>query len=305
MRLTSILVASDLSGGSDDVVRAAGEIAAAAGAALHVIHAFDLPGSGGDDLPEGVRATFPGRVASTERDLRAQVERVIPEGVHVASVRVEIFVAHLAILDAAEAADAELIVVGPHGRRVGDTLLGGTADRVIRGATVPCLVVRAPLRIPLRTMIVPVDRSGAASAALQVALQWAVALDDGGRPPPRITALHVFPRTLHLPEFEARADEIRDAIAEDVAEVVREGGFEGLVEVETSVRWGTSATDEVVERARAGAADLVVLGTHGRGVIRRFLLGSVASGVAQRAPCPVLLVPPAMWEEGAGEGEVG
>lgn len=298
MKIASILVASDLSAGSDEVVRAAGEIAAATGAALHVIHAFDLSDSGGEDLPEGVRATFPGRVAATERELRAQADRLVPDRVAVAGVRVEIYVAHLAILDAAEAASAELIVVGPHGsRRVGDALLGGTADRVIRGATVPCLVVRGPLRIPLRSVIAPVDRSGAASVALRVALEWSVALGDEGAQRPRVTALHVFPRALHLPEFDAGADEIRDGIASDVVAVVREGGFEGLVEVDTAVRWGVSAADEVVERAREGAADLVVLGTHGRGIIRRFLIGSVASGVAQRAPCPVLLVPPAMWEE--------
>ena len=179
-----------------------------------------------------------------------------------------------------------------------DALLGGTADRVIRGATAPCLVVRGPLRIPLRNVIAPVDRSGAADVALRVALEWAVALGEEGLPRPRITALHVLPRALHLPEFAAGADEIREGIAKDGVEAVREGGFDGLVEVETAVRWGVSATDEVVERARERAADLVVLGTHGRGIIRRFLIGSVASGVAQRAPCPVLLVPPAMWAEG-------
>jgi nucleotide-binding universal stress UspA family protein len=37
-------------------------------------------------------------------------------------------------------------------------------------------------------------------------------------------------------------------------------------------------------------ADLIVMGTHGRRGVRRFLLGSVAEIVARTAPCPVLLV---------------
>lgn len=303
MNLASILVATDLSEASDEVVRTAAEIAAAAGAALHLLHAFDLPAGGEDDLPAGVRTTFPARVAEAERLLKDQVARTVPDGVPVREQRVEIFVAHRAILDAAEAAGADLIVVGPHGpRRMADGLLGGTADRVIRSATVPCLVVRGGLRMPLRSLLAPVDRSGAANVALEVALGWASALGGRGADRPRITALHVLPRALNVPEAGIDTDAIREGIADEVAAVLRRSGAQGAVEVETAVRWGESASDEVVERAREGGVDLIVLGTHGRGLIKRFLIGSVASGVAQRAACPVLLVPPAMWEKGQDGG---
>ena len=46
----------------------------------------------------------------------------------------------------------------------------------------------------------------------------------------------------------------------------------------------------IVDRAESGHYDLLVLGTHGRGVISRLLLGSVAEKVVRRAPCPVLTV---------------
>ena len=36
--------------------------------------------------------------------------------------------------------------------------------------------------------------------------------------------------------------------------------------------------------------DLIVLGTHGRSGVRRWLTGSVAEEVIRRAPCPVLVV---------------
>jgi nucleotide-binding universal stress UspA family protein len=47
---------------------------------------------------------------------------------------------------------------------------------------------------------------------------------------------------------------------------------------------------EIVALARDERADLIVIGTHGRGGINRALLGSVADRVVRLAPCPVLTV---------------
>jgi nucleotide-binding universal stress UspA family protein len=52
-------------------------------------------------------------------------------------------------------------------------------------------------------------------------------------------------------------------------------------------------TPAIVQLAADVEADLVVIGTHGRGWLTHFLLGSVAEGVVRRAPCPVLVVRPA------------
>jgi nucleotide-binding universal stress UspA family protein len=52
---------------------------------------------------------------------------------------------------------------------------------------------------------------------------------------------------------------------------------------------GSSLT-EIVDAARGWPADLIVIGSHGRGGVERALLGSVAEGVMRRAPCPVLVV---------------
>jgi nucleotide-binding universal stress UspA family protein len=49
---------------------------------------------------------------------------------------------------------------------------------------------------------------------------------------------------------------------------------------------------EILERARAWPADVVVMGTHGRGGFERWVLGSVTEKVLRKAPCPVLTVPP-------------
>jgi nucleotide-binding universal stress UspA family protein len=48
---------------------------------------------------------------------------------------------------------------------------------------------------------------------------------------------------------------------------------------------------EIVKEAKEWPADLIVIGSHGRRGIQRFLLGSVAEAVVRHAPCPVLVVP--------------
>jgi universal stress protein A len=47
---------------------------------------------------------------------------------------------------------------------------------------------------------------------------------------------------------------------------------------------------EIVSAAKCWAADLIVIGSHGRGGIERALLGSVAEAVIRQAPCPVLAI---------------
>lgn len=61
------------------------------------------------------------------------------------------------------------------------------------------------------------------------------------------------------------------------------------VKVDFAIREGPAAA-EIAEQARMSAADLVVMGTHGRGGFERLVLGSVTEKVLRKAPCPVLTV---------------
>jgi nucleotide-binding universal stress UspA family protein len=296
-KIRSILVGTDLSDASDMVVRSAGEIGLATGAAVHALHAFDLPSGTGVRTSDSPAATFPRRIEAAERALDDQLERALPSGVQVGSRRVEIYVAHKAILDGARAVDADLVVVGAHGRRrFGDEWLGSTADRVIRSAEMPCLIARAPLSLPLRRIVAPVDRSPAALAALEVAIHWGLALGERGGAT-EVHVAHVLPEALNVPDFGLEPEKIARELREEVQEArSRVAGAEEL-SVREEVRWADTAVDEIVRLLGNPPADLVVVGTHGRGPVKRFLVGSVASGVSRRSPCPVLLVPPAMWEE--------
>jgi nucleotide-binding universal stress UspA family protein len=51
-----------------------------------------------------------------------------------------------------------------------------------------------------------------------------------------------------------------------------------------------SPLTEIVNAAKDWPADLIVIGSHGRGGVKRTLLGSVAESVMRHAPCPILVV---------------
>lgn len=303
--IRAVLAATDLTEDSDEVLRAAAALAAAAGASLHVIHAFDLELTAYPEL-DGA-PTFPGRIARAEETLAAQLARVLPDGVRAASGTVVVYVAHRAILDRAADVRADVIVLGPHrGRASADRLLGTTADRVIRSAACPCLVVRGPLTLPLRRVVVPLDLSDPARGALATAAGWVEAFGardpDLALPDVELDVVHVVPRLFAAEDLPVNRATIGPRLHRDVEEVLAEHAFG--VSVREELVWGDGPAEEIVRYARERQARLVVLATHGHGALKRALIGSVASAVARAAPCPVLLVPPSRWSESGEDAAV-
>ena len=60
--------------------------------------------------------------------------------------------------------------------------------------------------------------------------------------------------------------------------------------VVATVKRATNAAHAITAYATANPIDLLIVGTHGRGAMSRFLMGSVAERVVRSAPCPVLTV---------------
>jgi nucleotide-binding universal stress UspA family protein len=301
--IRSILVATDLSEASDLVLTAAGALAERAGAALHVLNAFDFQRLPYTDENIGY-VSFAGRIYDTEKALAAQLARTVPAGARVASQEVVIHSAAKAIVDRVAEIGADLVIIGPHRRRaLADPVLGSTAEYVIRSVSEPCLVVRRPLVLPLERLLAPVDLSEPARAALDVALGWAARFGAGTADVPGtdVAFLHVIPAayTLLSPALEAEA--VAPALAREVTTALERTGTAGALRVRSEVVQGEQPAEVIVRRAEAEAADLVVLATHGYGAIRRALIGSVAAHVVRTAPCSVLLVPPALWGGGADD----
>ena len=130
------------------------------------------------------------------------------------------------------------------------------------------------------------------------ALKHAVSLAKGLTASLRI--LHVVDIGLLPSEPELSIDfdalfEARHAAAEKILAAARDSAQASGLAVEAQLLDTATPTQHVAaaiaEAAASWPADLVVLGTHGRRGIDRWLLGSVAEGVARRSTVPVLLVP--------------
>jgi nucleotide-binding universal stress UspA family protein len=145
-----------------------------------------------------------------------------------------------------------------------------------------------------KRILVAVDGSANAANALQHAAGLAKGLSASLR------LIHVVDMGLmpYGPELGLDIDallEARYAAAEKLLADARDSVQQTGLEVETKLVDTALPTVHVAttiaEDAVSAKADLVVLGTHGRRGVERWLLGSVAEGVARRSTVPVLLVP--------------
>ena len=83
-------------------------------------------------------------------------------------------------------------------------------------------------------------------------------------------------------------DEISGYAKAELAKLGAEVKEKGITVRELVVQGKPSA--EIVRVAREETADMIVLGTHGKGMLDKALFGSTAERVIRRAPCPVLTV---------------
>lgn len=94
--------------------------------------------------------------------------------------------------------------------------------------------------------------------------------------------------------YYAEAEKEAEKAAEDVVAKAKEM-LEGLVPegkatVETKVFFSRSTKGAIVDDATTWGADLIVVGSHGYGFVKRMLIGSVSDAVVKYAPCSVLVV---------------
>jgi len=143
--ITHILVATDFSDSADEALTYALTLADQVGATARLVHVFDDPGAIGlysegyvpmpaetrAEILAEIRRQLTARAAATGRkDLPSEVLTGAPART---------------IVDAARQHQCDLIVMGTHGRHgMAHLLLGSVAERVVRTAAGPVLVVRRP-----------------------------------------------------------------------------------------------------------------------------------------------------------------
>lgn len=289
MQAGRILVATDLSDAADLALREAHERAAESGTLMVCYARPKWP------APHPLTPISDPTVAARPSDVDQRVREAVVMRVSACTgrrpdqfqVAVDDEEPYAAIVKRAEDWGAGLVVVGYRGASgLTRMLLGGVAERVVRLAHCPVLVVRP--KSGTRRIVVGTDFSDPALPAIEAAFDEARRIDG------RVTVVHSLDirwlptdgfgvpdsaaTALRLDEMEADAAERLDQVLRSrhvpaERRVMREGPATALIRV-------AEETD----------ADLVVVGTRGRTGLSRVLLGSVAEAVVRSAGCSVLVV---------------
>ena len=141
----TILFPTDGSDASLGALDHALELAGTYDATLHVLYVVDTSYSYGDFDGAAVDLTpvFEALREEGERTIERVEERAADAGVDVVGATREDSAVHRSIVEYAEEADVDLIVMGTHGRRgLNRWLLGSVTERVVRAADAPVLTVR-------------------------------------------------------------------------------------------------------------------------------------------------------------------
>ncbi len=299
-----ILTPIDFSEGSRNALRYAEALAGGADASLILAHVVDFKDLNhaamrlGPVIEEKLEETVVAEAGEhlktfAEEELRPETRRT--HYVH-AGRTVEL------VEEVAKETETDLMVVSTHSERVvRHALLGSSAEKLVRHAPCPVLVVRAkehefideddeapaPRSFSLKKILVPTDFSDESLKALRYALRLGAPFDA------KIDLLHVvntgcFGAGYAAVDLPAITEQVVEASKESLAELAEReiGTAENIVR---EVRVGPTA-QTIADVAREEEIDLIVVSTHGNTGLKRMLLGSNAENIVRHAPCPVLVV---------------
>jgi nucleotide-binding universal stress UspA family protein len=289
-----VLIGTSLQDESDQVVRSGLAAARAAGGRVYLVHVALA-----EPLPVGFEGGLgPGfieeQIAQAEERLRQQIERLGIHKTELAGAVVRTGAPHRVLIEAAQTVGADLIVVGATGSGpFAAELLGSTADRVLRKASCPVLVVRGELKLPLRRVLAPVDLSPLSADAFHCGLDLLGQLAKGQETEVQAVYALSFLDLLAMRQEgeEISGEQLERSAGDELRRFVLENRGEAPLPLKTAVLPG-EARFEILHELSERPADLVMLGTQGRGGLDRLVLGSVAATVARKAPCSVLLISP-------------
>lgn len=282
-----VLVGADGSAAAAAAVSAAWTLAGAAGVPCRIIHAlpeaWELPVE--PRVPGGLDPEELNRRAAdyARRSLRDELTGTVPQE---ALRHLEIRIGRPAavLTDAAREYHAGLVVVGgKHHSALGRWIVGSTAHALVRTLEVPVLVTR-DLEVPFRRVLAAVDLSEAASPTVHAAEHMAGLFDA------ELGLIHTVAPPLAglgIPGalFRLEATEhSREQLARYIWPLTT------YPNVQTTLRYGVPHR-EIAMEAAAWAADLVVVGSHGKGWFDRVVVGSTTEHLLNALPASLLVVP--------------
>ena len=290
----SILAATDCTADGEPVLRSAARLAEAFGADLTVVTVAD-PWKEAEE--EALRArlvdhwhrSLDAADAASDESLQGRSLSVRIQDAVDLDVTYDARPFHGVLVHAA-AVGADLIVLGSHsGSEVAARWSGTTAERIVRSSDVPCLVVTREVHLPIRHAGVATDFTPSARGGALLALDWIPTLGESesaeGRP--IVSLVHVSAAD------DANAEALLHAEIDRIHQT--EGVHEDAADVEGVLQDGSDIAASVARWAEEQGVGLLVVPTEARRGLRRMFSGSQATLLTLTAPCPVLLVPPALW----------
>jgi nucleotide-binding universal stress UspA family protein len=260
-------------------------LAQATGAECYFVHGTRamVTSSAAVEFVADVEALLEQQVEAARIGVAAALERVLPPE---ALRRLEVRLGRGAavVTQAAREHQAGLIVLGgKHHSALGRWMGGSTAHHVLRATDIP-LLVTGERPHPIRRILVAADLSYAAQPTLEAAFRLARAVGADVRvlhviePLPVLAEMPlVFDQEGFYREAEQRfARHLELLLAGSPAEAVTRQGF---------------ATETIAREAQDWQADLVALGSHGKGWMDRLLLGSTTERLLDQLPASLLVVP--------------
>ncbi|WP_280234894.1 universal stress protein [Nocardia cyriacigeorgica] len=296
-RSTDVVVGIDGSAGALVAVRWAARFAAERGRGLRLAHGMELVGTAKlVSTAGGVTSSLLEALKENSRHLLDRAEQVAVEEAPELSVTTRVSVGSAGALLIEQSAEVYVVVLGATGNvgilgHIGSTLLA-----VVSRAHGPVIVVRADAAGAVRTtgpVVVGVDGSPVSEAAVAAAFAEAsVRRTD-------LVAIHVHN------DRRLESEQLRRLLPEDEVETAGQevlgerlaGWQEKYPDVAVTRK---TYIDNPTERLRewSDTAQLVVVGSRGRGGFAGLLLGSTSNSLVQHAGCPVMVVRPEDSTEG-------
>ena len=303
----SILCATDLTSAGPRTVDLAIAAAKAFGVRIDLVHVLDDADSWWPETPELQAAADAAREDATQYEaaLEAELGKEMARCT-AAGVECDAFVVRgrpwRLIPELAVERGSFLITIGPYGssgprsvdsKGMTEAVLGSTAQRVIRAADRPVFVATGEDPIPEALhgtqWFVGIDFSDSALSAVSWAKRAAARVDG---------QLHianvVIPAGGEEKPDEERTwrqvlrDQSKIEAGKKLAEYAQEHAPHAQIHQVVSADYASHA---LCKAAKEAAADIIVVGTHARGLLGRLLVGSTASRCLRIAPVPVLMVP--------------
>lgn len=288
-----IIGATDLAPESEVAIARAGLLADQLNAELALLHVV-VPGESRQALEQALQAA--------RSRMQALVQPPLWRAQHAPGWAVHAGAPARIILETAARLRARLLVLGPHrSRPLRDALEGTIAEKALATKRHPVLVVRSGTVQPYRRVLVALDMSDAASSTIRAAESLVLGPQVGAR------VVHA-----HEPPYQAMlayAGVEQESITRYLTDWRREAhrSVHDLLgrESRDAARYDIQVTQQpaaagILEAVAQFAPDLLVMGTHGGGSLRRALVGSVANRVLHATDCDALIVP-----EGSFETRIG